>query len=94
MPKIPTAKVATRVARRETTSLGLVGAESDSCNSDESNDMPLVPSGTSLGDFDEWTVSLDRICKHNSYRRFYYDLFQRCGMQESSNCKSDRFNTC
>lgn len=75
VPKIPPAEVVPRVARRETATLGLIGVEDDSDNSDESSDMPLVRCGASLGDFDEGTVSLDRICKHESYRRFYFDLF-------------------
>ena len=92
MPKIPPAKVVTPAAGRKPETLGLIGAEDDSENSDESSDMPLAASIANLGDFDEGTVSLDRICKHESYRRFYFDLLQRCSLQESSNCKSESFN--
>lgn len=92
--KIPPAEVATRVGGPQTATLGLMGAGDDSDNSDESNGIALAAHGASLGDFAEGTVSLDRICKHESYRRFYFDLLQRCDLQESSNCKSESINTC
>ena len=91
--KIPPAEVATAQTRGKAPHLGLIGGADDSDNSDESSGIVLAASGASLGDFDEGTVSLDRICKHESYRRFYFDLLQRCDLQESSNCKLERFNT-
>ena len=94
LPKIPPAEVVTPAAALEKAGLGLVGAEVDSDNSDESSDMPLAEFAATLGDFDEGTVSLDRICKHESYRRFYFDLLRSCSVHESSNCKSESFNTC
>ena len=94
VPKIPPAAVVTPAARRKKAALGLIGAGVERGNSDDSSDMPLAAPAATLGDFDEGTVSLDRICKHESYRRFYFDLLQSCSLQESSNCKSESFNTC